>query len=359
MNIFDQLLMRPIFNLLALLYNFIGDFGVAIIILAILVRVVMWPLVKKQLRQTKLMRAIQPELKRIKKQTKGNRMLESQMMMELYRERNIKPFSQILTALIQFPILIAVFSVVRLFDMNLPTIPASLTKNDDTTCQKSLEEYEDKAEKAFCRAVKTRKDREAKLKVFVYPGVSNLSKVKTMVDDPENFKPKLFGSVDLTKSGFNYTPAVIMAALAALFQYVQMKQTMPDQKKKRRLRDIMREAANGKEPDQSEMMASMSTMMKFFPIMIFFFAVNFPAALALYWAAGSVIAVAQQKLILGKDLDDIEKIANEPLPKSNREKRAVEAEIVTRKPIKNKKSHITEKPKPSGGTTVVRRIKAK
>ena len=91
MNIFDRLLTQPIFNLLALIYNFVADFGVAIIIMTILVRLLLWPLVKKQLHQTKLMRAIQPELKQIKKKTKGNRMLESQMMMELYRERGIKP----------------------------------------------------------------------------------------------------------------------------------------------------------------------------------------------------------------------------------------------------------------------------
>ena len=90
MNIFDRLLTQPIFNLLALIYNFVADFGVAIIIMTILVRLLLWPLVKKQLHQTKLMRSIQPELKQIKKKTKGNRMLESQMMMELYRERGME-----------------------------------------------------------------------------------------------------------------------------------------------------------------------------------------------------------------------------------------------------------------------------
>ena len=67
MSIFDRLLTQPIFNLLALIYNFVADFGVAIIIMTILVRLLLWPLVKKQLHQTKLMRSIQPELKQIKK----------------------------------------------------------------------------------------------------------------------------------------------------------------------------------------------------------------------------------------------------------------------------------------------------
>ena len=80
MNIFDQLLTQPIFNLLALIYNFVGDFGISIIILTVLVRFLLWPLVKKQLHQTKLMRNIKPELKKIKKKANGNRMMESQMM---------------------------------------------------------------------------------------------------------------------------------------------------------------------------------------------------------------------------------------------------------------------------------------
>ena len=115
MNIFDQLLTQPIFNLLALIYNFVGDFGISIIILTVMIRFLLWPLVKKQLHQTKLMRNIQPELKKIKKKAKGNRMLESQMMMELYRERGIKPFSSILVLIIQLPIFFAIFRVVQIF----------------------------------------------------------------------------------------------------------------------------------------------------------------------------------------------------------------------------------------------------
>lgn len=352
--------MRPIFNLLALLYNFIGDFGVAIIILAVIVRLALWPLVKKQLHQTKLMRSIQPDLKKIKQKTKGNRMLESQMMMELYREKGIKMGATIWPMLIQLPILIAVFSVIRLFDMNLPTVPQSLEKSGDINCSKVITEYADSKEKDYCNAVKTRDEREAKLRDFPYPGIADLTRVKNMTNDPENFKPKMFGFVDLTKSGFNYAPAIILAALAAAFQYIQMKQTMPNQGQKRRLRDMMREAAAGKEADQSEMVASsMNTMMKFLPIMTFFFAVNFPSALALYWATTSGATILQQKFLLSKDLGEMEKIANKPDKKPKKSTKKIrEAEIVKIKPSKSQKS-IVKSPPSSGGTTVVRRIKAK
>jgi YidC/Oxa1 family membrane protein insertase len=360
MNIFDRLLTQPIFNLLAFLYNFICDFGVAIIILTIIVRIILWPLVKKQLHQSKIMRAIQPELKKIRKRAKGNRMLESQMMMEMYREKGVKPFSSMLVLIVQLPIFIAVFSVIQLFNMNLPEVPESLTKNNDTACQKDLSDYEDAKEKGYCQAVKIREQSEAKLKTLAYPGISDLERVKTMTNDPENFEPKLLGVMDLTRTAGEYWPAMILALLAATFQFFQSKQIMPSSNKKRKLRDMFKEAAAGKEVDQAEMAAATTgKMIYFFPVMTFVIALMLPAAVVLYYAVTSLVAVIQQHFVLGRDVDDLAKIASESLPKSNREKKAVEAEIVTRKPSKNKKSTIADQPKPSGGQTVVRRIKAK
>ena len=55
----------------------------------------MWPLVKKQLHHAKAMRELQPELKKIKQATKGDRQKESMLVMELYKEKGINPFSSI------------------------------------------------------------------------------------------------------------------------------------------------------------------------------------------------------------------------------------------------------------------------
>ena len=71
---FDAIVVKPIFNALMLLYSIIpgGDFGVAIILFTIFIRILIYPLVRKQLHQTKLMRKLQPELKKIKKAADGN-----------------------------------------------------------------------------------------------------------------------------------------------------------------------------------------------------------------------------------------------------------------------------------------------
>src|SRR5690349_17439712 len=107
MPVFTTLIVQPIFNLLVLIYNIIPghNFGVALIIFTVIVRLAMWPLVKRQLHQTKLMRKLQPEIKEIKKKAKGDRTRESQLMMELYKERGVSLFASFRLILIQIPIL--------------------------------------------------------------------------------------------------------------------------------------------------------------------------------------------------------------------------------------------------------------
>ena len=116
MSIFDIILVQPIFNILVVIYGLLPgqDFGIALIIFTIIVRLLMWPLVKKQLHHTKIMRQMQPELVKIKKRAKGNRQLEAQMMKTLYEEKGVNPFAAMGTLLLQLPIFIALFAVVKL-----------------------------------------------------------------------------------------------------------------------------------------------------------------------------------------------------------------------------------------------------
>ena len=72
-NLIDIILVRPIVNILFIIFNLVHDFGLAIIIFTVLVKLCMWPLTKSQLNQTKLMRKIQPELTQIRKNCNGNK----------------------------------------------------------------------------------------------------------------------------------------------------------------------------------------------------------------------------------------------------------------------------------------------
>ena len=119
-NFIDMIIVRPIVNVLFVIFNLVHDFGLAIIILTIIVKLLMWPIMKKQLNQTKLIRKIQPELTQIKKNCKGNKQLESLQTMDLYKRHNVKPMRSMLTLLIQLPIFIAIFSAIRVVATPLP-----------------------------------------------------------------------------------------------------------------------------------------------------------------------------------------------------------------------------------------------
>ncbi len=325
MSLFDTILTQPIFNLLAFIYNFVGDFGVAIIIMTVLVRLALWPLVKRQLHQTKVMREIQPELQRIQRKAQSGsqeeRMAASIAMMNLYKEKGVKPFSSFLVLLIQLPILIAIFNVIRIF--------AHATVNGAAPAD------------------------------FIYPFLVHFGRVPELL--AANPHLELFGIIDLTKSASAYLPALILAAVSAIFQFIQSKQTMPSGKDKRGVRAILKEAAAGKEVDQAELnAAAMTKMMYFMPIMTFIICLPFPGAVVLYYATTSLFAVLQQHYILNYDSKELETEAATKLHRksSKRERDAVEAEVVTMKKseLKHEKSATSSA---GSGKTVVRRIKTK
>lgn len=316
MNIFDILIVQPIFNLLIGLYSIIpgGDFGVSLIIFTILVRFAMYPLLKKQLHQTKMMRKLQPELARIKKKAKGNKQLEGMQMLELYKKHGISPFRSIGLLLIQLPIFISLYYVIQIFTLH--------------------------------------RDQIGK---FTYDFMENIGPIKQLIEHPDQFNEKLFGIVDLTKAAFFSGHVdiilIILAVAAAGTQYIMSKQTLPQTESKKRLRDVMSEAAEGKKADQSEMNAIvMGKMIKVLPLFMFFIMVTVPGALALYYAVSNLVAVAQQTYLLKQDEEELEDIADEaeekkPTKKATakaREKIAQEG-AVTRVVVKSERKKKGEK----------------
>ncbi len=113
-NIFHELLYRPLFNLLIFLYqNFsFQDIGIAIIILTILIRLILFPLFHKGAKDQAIMRRLMPKIKEIQRNHKGNREKQAQAMFDLYRFHKVNPLSGLfLLILVQMPILIALYLV--------------------------------------------------------------------------------------------------------------------------------------------------------------------------------------------------------------------------------------------------------
>src|SRR5207247_716237 len=101
-NIFNIILIQPLVNLLLVIYAFLPghDFGISIIVLTLIIRFALWPLAGKQLHSQKKMQAIQPEIAKIRAKTKGDKQKESKMLMELYKEKEVSPFSACLPAVV-------------------------------------------------------------------------------------------------------------------------------------------------------------------------------------------------------------------------------------------------------------------
>lgn len=117
-SIFNEILFRPIFNLLVLIYNFIpgNDFGLAIVILTVLIRILFVPLSIKTLRSQRELAGLQPKIKELQEKYKNDKSALSQATMALYKERRVNPFSGCLPLLIQIPVLIALY---RAFNLGL------------------------------------------------------------------------------------------------------------------------------------------------------------------------------------------------------------------------------------------------
>ena len=69
LELIDFLIVRPVINILFIVYNFVGDFGLAIIVFTVIVKFLTWPLMKKQLHHSKAIKKIQPELAEIRKRS--------------------------------------------------------------------------------------------------------------------------------------------------------------------------------------------------------------------------------------------------------------------------------------------------
>lgn len=290
---FTHLIVQPIFNLLVLIYALLPghNFGLSLIIFTVVIRLLMWPLVKRQLRQTKLMRKLQPELRRIKKEAKGDRRKESLMMMELYKERGVNPLGTIPVLIVQFIILIGLYSGLR----KVIDDPKNIVN-------------------------------------FAYPALQHLGWVHHLAHHAKDFDNTFLGFIKLSQSAFGpaglYIPALVLVLGSAVVQFLTSRQLMPVDKNARKLRDILKSAGNGQQADQTEVNAAVGRSTQYIiPFMVFLFTVNLPAALSLYWLTGGVVAYIQQSIALREDEEAMENLADAKPGKDV--SKIAEAEIVS------------------------------
>lgn len=110
---FQTFLLDPLFNALIYFYNTVAfqDFGLAIIFLTVLIRIILLPLFYKSTKNQILIQRLQPEMNKIQHDHKDNKEKQAQAMMDLYKKHNVNPFAGFLVLIIQLPILIALYRV--------------------------------------------------------------------------------------------------------------------------------------------------------------------------------------------------------------------------------------------------------
>lgn len=173
--LFNELIYQPLYNILIFLYNVVPgkDFGISIILITILLRVVLIPLYKKQIDSQKKMQILQPKIKELQERTKNDKEKQTKELMELYKEHRTNPFSGCLPIIVQIIFFIAIYRV--LFNISASGL------------------------------------------------IADVSQLYSFVPDPGKINQFFISLVDLTK------PNVVIAALAAIAQYFQTKMLMSAQ----------------------------------------------------------------------------------------------------------------------------------
>lgn len=264
----NTFIFEPIFNLIAGLIAFIPghSFGIALILFVIIVRLVFYPINKKQFVYVKKQKQIQVEVEKIRKKHQGNKQMIAMETLALWREHGFNPFAMLGYLLVQIPIFIALFQVVRKIA-------------EDT----------------------------ANLVEYSYSFLQNTNWMQQLSQNHELFDPSFgLGIFDLTKSatgdGF-YLAAFIILIIAVIVQYVVFKQSMVTKPSSRDLptfRELIRRQSAGEDIDEETIKAvqqkSISRMMTFaLPGIIFLFGLGWHSAILFYFMLSSLFHWWQQK----------------------------------------------------------------
>lgn len=114
-NLFHTVVYVPIYNLLIFLVDVVpgGDVGLAVVLVTVIVKLVLMPLSLSAAHTQRRMKLIEPKIKELREKYKDDKQQQALQTMALYREHNLRPFASILGALIQLPIIFALYFVSR------------------------------------------------------------------------------------------------------------------------------------------------------------------------------------------------------------------------------------------------------
>jgi len=261
---------------LNLLYQFVNNYGLAIILFSIILKLIMLPISVKQQKTMKKSAKIQEKAKEIQEKYKNNPEKMSQETMDLYKRENMSPFSGCLSSIAQIIILFAVFYLVR----------SPLT-------------YMKKVEPSLIEQYTNEIKQEENYKDTAYPEIA-IIKQKGNTDEKVHVNMEFLG-LDLSSvpsQDLSDWRVYVIPGLYVLTSFISMQMTTSMQTKKK-------EEENGEPNEMDAVVQANKSMSLLMPIMSVSIAIIAPLGLALYWLVNNVLMIIE-RFVLNKFLKDEE-----------------------------------------------------
>ena len=346
----------PFAWLLKALYELTGSYGWAVILFGVVVNLILLPFMAKSKKSMMRTSRLQPRIAELQRRHEGNQQKLNEEMAKLYREEKINPMSGCLWSLIPFPILIALYSIIR-----QPITHFMMLSKDvlQTVVQSAADAGVNLTNIVMMdKATGTPALKDGLYQLASYGQINLVKAVQEMgLSTPEGWFDMNYNflGLDLTATpweyvkNFTFTWAVIgvilIPILAGLSQFVFSKLTMKTQPQA--------DAAGG---------ASMKSMMYMMPLMSVYITFIMPAALGVYWIAQSVFSLIQEA-ILNKTFSaklSEEEEARFQARQADRQRRMEEARVQEqqRKQEEQKKKTLREKQQAAQAAKAVKAAKA-
>ena len=278
--------------------NFVGNYGLAIILFTVLIKIIMLPLSIKQQRTMKKSAKLQEQIKVLQFKYKNDPEKLNREMMDLYKKENMSPFSGCLSTIAQFILLISIFYMVR-----CPLTYMEKINNDQiNTYVQQLKDGGITVNQAYSEIDIIRELDYLKEKM---PEDEGLNKINLNMN---------FCGLDLSKipqQNLNDWTVYIIPALYIISTFISMKITTSMQKKSKKNDGVIditeKEEKDSKEEEKNEMedmMEQSNKMMSWMmPIMSVSISLVAPLGLALYWLVNNILMIGE-RLVLNKIIKD-------------------------------------------------------
>lgn len=295
------------------LYGLIGNYGVAIILFSILVKLIMLPLTIKQQKTVKKSAKIQEEMKQIQFKYKNDPEKMNQEVMALYKREDMSPFSGCLSSILQIILVLAVFILVSSPLTYMVKLDSEeITKlNEIVTEQSGASNANRYKEIAIIRYIRNLEPQSS---------VSEEEKSETEnveENEAENQKINIYDyieKVDLNMDFFGIDlsavptedlsnwKALIIPILYVITSFISIRMTTNMQNKKQK-DNLITDGSEQKEEEVNPMLEANKSMSWFMPIMSISIAIIAPLGLALYWLINNILMIGE-RLILNKLVKD-------------------------------------------------------